>query len=78
MEGKYMDWHDEYKRKLVSAEEAVKVVKSGDRVSFGFPQQPALLTAALAARSAELENVDIFNRLGRLDFPRLITPTAQG
>ena len=25
------NWPDEYKRKLVSAEEAVKVVKSGDR-----------------------------------------------
>lgn len=35
-----MDWQEEYKRKLVSAEEAVKVVKSGDRVDFGFPGNP--------------------------------------
>jgi len=39
-----MDWREEYKRKLVSAEEAVKVVKSGDRVNFGFPRQATLLT----------------------------------
>jgi len=62
-----MDWHDEYKRKLVSAEEAVKVIKSGDRVSFGFPQQPTLLTAALAARSAELENVEMLIENPRVD-----------
>lgn len=62
-----MDWREEYKRKLVSAEEAVKVVKSGDRVSFGFPRQPTLLTAALAARSEELENVEMLIENPRVD-----------
>jgi len=62
-----MDWRDEYKRKLVSAEEAVKVVKSGDRVSFGFPRQATLLTAALAARSEELENVEMLIQNPRVD-----------
>ncbi len=62
-----MDWREEYKRKLVPAEEAVKVVKSGDRVSFGFPRQPTLLTAALAARAEELENVEILAENPRVD-----------
>jgi len=62
-----MAWHEEYKRKLVSAEEAVKVVKSGDTVSFGFPRQPSLLTAALAARSEELENVEMLIQNPRVD-----------
>jgi len=62
-----MAWREEYKRKLVSAEEAVKVVKSGDTVSFGFPRQPSLLTAALAARSEKLENVEMLIQNPRVD-----------
>jgi 4-hydroxybutyrate CoA-transferase len=62
-----MDWREEYKRKLVSAEEAVKVVKSGDRVNFGFPRQATLLTAALAARNEELENVEMLIQNPRVD-----------
>ncbi|MFQ5925028.1 MAG: acetyl-CoA hydrolase/transferase family protein [Dehalococcoidia bacterium] len=52
-----MDWETEYKRKLVSAEEAVKIVKSGDLVMLPLPSQPAILQNALAARVAELKNV---------------------
>jgi len=62
-----MVWREEYEQKLVSAEEAVKLVKSGDRVSFGFPRQPTLLTAALAARSEELENVEMLLENPRVD-----------
>ncbi len=51
------NWPEEYKRKLVSAEEAVKVVKSGDRVVIPLPNQPHLLGPALAARKDELRNV---------------------
>ncbi len=51
------DWEEEYKRKLVSAEEAVKVVKSGDCVVLPLPSQPPILQRALAARAAELKNV---------------------
>ena len=55
-----MDWREEYKRKLVSAEEAVKVVKSGDRVVCGtHPDQPKVLGGALAARKEELKDVDL-------------------
>ena len=62
-----MDWYEEYQRKLVSAEEAVKVVKSGDSVSFGFPRQPTLLTAALAARSEELQGMEMLLENPRVD-----------
>ncbi len=50
------DWREEYKSKLVSAEEAVK---SGDFVVTPLPNQPSILQEALAARAAELRNVTI-------------------
>jgi acyl-CoA hydrolase len=50
----------EYKQKLVSAEEAVRVVQSGDLVAFGhFAMFPKLLDAALARRKDELSNVEV-------------------
>ena len=54
-----MNWNEEYKKKLVSAEEAVKIVNSNDRVVIPLTQQPALLPVALAARREELRNVEI-------------------
>lgn len=51
------NWIHEYKRKLVSAEDAVKVVKSGDRVVVPLPNQPHVLGPALAARKDELKDV---------------------
>jgi 4-hydroxybutyrate CoA-transferase len=53
------NWQEEYRRKLVSAEEAIKVVKSGDRVIIPMMNQPQLLGAALAARKDELRNVTL-------------------
>ncbi len=55
-----MDWQEEYKRKLVSAEEAVKVVKSGDRVSVHPQHNPEFLVKALFARRDELKDVKIW------------------
>lgn len=50
----------EYDNKLVSAEEAVKSVKSGDRVFYSeFVLFPEALDEALAKRAPELENVNI-------------------
>lgn len=55
-----MDYRTEYQAKLVSPEEAVKLVKSGDWVDFGSNQGfPALLDKALAARKEELEDVKV-------------------
>lgn len=53
-------WQQEYRRKLVSAEEAVKVVKSGDRVCIPLPIIPVVLPEALAARRDELKNVETY------------------
>lgn len=51
---------DEYKKKLVTADEAVRVVKSGDWVQYGeFVMQPKELDRALAKRVNELEDVKI-------------------
>ena len=51
---------DLHKSKLISAEQAAKLVKSGDWVQYGeFVQQPVEIDAALAARKDELEDVKI-------------------
>ena len=44
-----MDWQEDYRRKLTTPEEAVKVVKSGDRVAVGGSvHEPAARTHATA------------------------------
>ncbi|MFZ5597764.1 MAG: acetyl-CoA hydrolase/transferase family protein [Bacillota bacterium] len=55
-----MGYVEEYKKKLVTAAEAVKVVKSGDWVDYGtFQGQVVELDKALAARKDELKDVKI-------------------
>lgn len=55
-----MSYIKEYAQKLVTAEEAVKVIKSNDWVDYGWTTgTPVALDAALAARAEELENVKI-------------------
>ncbi|MDY6845089.1 MAG: 4-hydroxybutyrate CoA-transferase, partial [Thermodesulfobacteriota bacterium] len=66
-----MNWKEDYKRKLVSAEEAVKVVKSGDRVIFPMAQQPNVLAEALAARKDVLRNVEILQGVTTTAYPWL-------
>jgi 4-hydroxybutyrate CoA-transferase len=61
-------WREEFRRKMVSPEEAVKVVKSGDRVSFTYGREPRALGFALAARLGELHDVRIFIRTPGMDF----------
>jgi len=53
-------WQEEYERKFVTADEAVKVVKSGDRVAFTHGSEPLALGLALAARREELKDVRIY------------------
>ncbi len=51
---------EQYKSKLITAEAAAKLVKSGDWVQYGeFVQQPLDIDKALAARKDELEDVKI-------------------
>ena len=55
-----MDYQALYQSKLTTAEEAVKVVKSGDWVDYGWcTGTPDALDKALAARSEELVDVNI-------------------
>lgn len=51
---------NEYKSKLRSADEAVKIVKSGDFIAYGhFAMAPAALDEALAKRVGELTDIKI-------------------
>jgi 4-hydroxybutyrate CoA-transferase len=55
-----MSWVDDYKKKLVTAEDAVSVIKSGDRVYIsGNAATPYVLLNALASRKDELEDVEL-------------------
>ena len=55
-----MDYQALYQSKLTTAEEAVKVVKSGDWVDYGWcTGTPDVLDKALAARAEELVDVNI-------------------
>ncbi|HEX2923833.1 MAG TPA: acetyl-CoA hydrolase/transferase C-terminal domain-containing protein [Chloroflexota bacterium] len=57
-----MDWREGYQRMIVSAEEAVRVIQSGNRVFLqGGCGVPQWLEAALVARAGELENVEIIH-----------------
>ena len=59
-----MNYFDEYRMKLTSADEAVKLVRSGDWVDFSSNNAfPASLDAALARRKDELRNVKIRGNL---------------
>jgi 4-hydroxybutyrate CoA-transferase len=64
---KSMKWHDEYKRKFVSPEEAVKVIKSGDTVVIPIDTEPQSLSKALINRREELKDVTIMIRQPRND-----------
>ena len=55
-----MNWIDQYERKRTTAEDAVKCIKSGDRVLI----HPGCCTSlhlidAMVARKDELENVEL-------------------
>ncbi|MGD9503460.1 MAG: acetyl-CoA hydrolase/transferase family protein [Syntrophobacteraceae bacterium] len=54
------NYFSEYQQKLVSAAEAVRVVRSGDWVAYGhFAMAPKLLDEALAERKDELRDVKV-------------------
>jgi 4-hydroxybutyrate CoA-transferase len=59
-----MGWVDTYKKKLVTAEEAVSGVKSGERIYIsGNAATPYALMKALASRRAELKDVELVHVL---------------
>jgi len=55
-----MNWLDQYKSKVVPVDEAVRVIKSNDRIFVsGNAATPLLLTNALAKRAEELSNIEV-------------------
>jgi len=58
-----MDWRAEYKGKLLTPEEAAKLIKSGDVVMAmgGSTDQPKIMQQAIFARKDELRDVYIFH-----------------
>ncbi len=66
-----MDWKDHYERSAVSAQTAVKTIKSGDRVVVAHAcGEPRGLTAAMVERAAELRDVEIVHMvaMGRAQY----------
>jgi 4-hydroxybutyrate CoA-transferase len=73
-----MSWIDEYKKKKVSPEEAVSIIKSGETVYLsGNAAAPFVLMNALAQRKDELENVQLVHVLLLGDDP-LSQPEMEG
>lgn len=64
-----MDWREDYKRKLTTPQEAVKIVKSGDRVAVGGSiDEPAALPDALWERRDELKDIKIYHLCPMRDY----------
>lgn len=62
------DWREEYDSKMVSAEEAAKLVKSGDRIGFTTGREAHAVGLAIAARLGELEGVQVYVPTPGYDF----------
>ncbi len=73
-----MSWTEQYSQKVVSAAEAVKAVKSGDRIFLtGNCSVPKKILAALVDRAKELKDVEINQALtvGSADY---VAPEMEG
>ncbi len=73
-----MPWTSQYKNKVVSADEAVKAIQSGDRLFLtGNCSVPKQVLAALVDRAPELEDVEICQALtiGSADY---VDPKLEG
>ena len=62
-------WQEEYQRKMISPEETVKLIKSGDRVAFAYGLEPNDLGLALLAQSGDLRNIQLYVPAPGRDFP---------
>ena len=63
-----MDWQEDYKRKLVSAEEAVRRIAPGDRIVFQDGPEPERLGLRLAERRGQLRDVQVIVPYPTVDF----------
>jgi len=65
-----MNWEEEYRVKLVTADEAASGIRSGDTIFLGHSMMtPFALCQALARRKDELENVTIVHELNTRSLP---------
>ncbi len=68
-----MPYSEDYNRKLVSADEAVKCINSGDVVDYGFFNgKPVVCDQALARRADELREVSIYTAVTLPPVPEVI------
>ena len=73
-----LDWPRYYNDRIRTPSEAVKCIKSGQRVILGHAcGEPQVLTRALVARSQELEDVEIIQRVAMGD-SSYVDPEMQG
>ncbi|MDO8473197.1 MAG: acetyl-CoA hydrolase/transferase C-terminal domain-containing protein [Dehalococcoidia bacterium] len=63
------NWREEYRRKTVTPEEAVKVVKTGDRVAFAYGLEPNDLALAMMSRAGDVRDVKLYVPAPGRDFP---------
>jgi acetyl-CoA hydrolase len=73
-----MSWTDQYKQKVVTPAEAIKAVKSGDRIFLtGNCSVPNIILSALVDRAPELKDVEICQALtiGSADY---VSPEMEG
>ena len=61
-------WRDWYESRRATAEQALAVVKSGDRVAFSYGREPLELGTALLGRAGELQDITLFNPVPGRDF----------
>jgi len=69
-----VSWQEEYRRKLVTADQAVAAVQPGDTVEIACEWEPELLTAALARRWSAIggqKSLTIYTDARRPDLPWL-------
>ena len=68
-----MDYTQDYARRLVTADEAVRTVASGDVVDYGFFNgKPVVCDLALARRAPELRDVSIYTAVSVPPIPAVI------
>jgi 4-hydroxybutyrate CoA-transferase len=64
-----MGWKEEYERKMIAPEEAIKVIKSGDHVAFAYGLEPNDLGLALLARARDAKDIRLYVPAPGRDFP---------
>jgi 4-hydroxybutyrate CoA-transferase len=73
-----MNWSEQYKSKVVSADQAVQAIQSGDRIFLtGNCSVPQQILGALVRRAPELQEVEICQALtiGSADY---VSPEMEG